>query len=125
MPPLASLAAGERKLFESTVASGPVAAENVAAAIRGLGAYILAGCGAGATMAAELARRAEDDEAGLEGLVAVILLGAALGEDPGISRRVGVLQTPALLVAPTTRSRAAPIACGARSLLISCGLACT
>ena len=89
---------GSRTVLEFTPTNADDASENVAAAIRGYDSYILAGEGSAAMLAAELARRAEDGEAGLEGLTGVSLIGASLGIDAAISRRVGVLRTPALLV---------------------------
>ena len=60
---------------------------------------VLVAHGAATAVAALVARRADDGERGLQPLHRLVLLAASLGRDEAWSRRVGVLRTPALLVA--------------------------
>ena len=75
----------------------------------GAAPVVLVGQGDAAVVAALVARHAEDGERGLQPARRLVLLGASLGGDEAWSRRVGVLRTPALLVAARDDPAAAPI----------------
>ena len=85
-------------------------AHEVAETIGTLGAapVVLVAHGAGAVVAALVARRAEEGEGAAPPLRRLVLLAATLGRDEAWSRRVGVLRTPALLVAGGDDAAAGP-----------------
>lgn len=96
----AALADPGRSLVAALHGTDPDAlAGEVAETVETLGAapVVLVAHGTTVTVAALVARRAEDGDRSLQPLRRLVLFGASLGREEHWSRRVGVLRTPALL----------------------------